>query len=61
VSKFSVSGTPRAVMLPPFDKAKEDRTMREMLTTPQIVMTVIKKARVRVVFDIEGVSPLEVF
>ena len=48
-------------MLPPFDKAKEDRTMREMLTTPQIVMTAIKKAKVRVVFDIEGVSPLEVF
>ena len=61
---FGVLGSLRDVRireLPPFDTAKEDRTMREMLTTPQIVMTAIKKARGRVVFDIEGVSPLEVF
>jgi len=43
-SKFSVSGTPNVVMLPPFVKANEDCTKYEVPTAAQIVVTAIKTA-----------------
>jgi hypothetical protein len=46
-SKFSVSGTPNAVILPPFVNANEDCTYREILITTQKVMIVIKSAMER--------------
>ena len=44
VSKFSVSGTPNAVMLPPFVRANVDCAMREEPTAAQIKVTAINDA-----------------